>query len=105
MMEHLDELTHWLYAVKGLAEDQFAAAAAHLSDCFDCADSQLHFGRLDAGLRELALVAGIPNVSEDPFEPLDPFVPDPLVPLACPSVAPFAVPLVVPLVEPFVVPW
>ena len=73
MMEHLDELTHWLYAVKGLAEDQFAAAAAHLSDCFDCADSQLHFGRLDAGLRELALVAGIPNVSEDPFEPSDPF--------------------------------
>jgi tetratricopeptide (TPR) repeat protein len=72
MMEHLDELTLWLYAVKRLTADQLAAAAAHLSDCLDCAESQLQISRLDTGLRELALVAGFP-VADNPFEPSDPF--------------------------------
>lgn len=73
MMGHLDELTHWLYAVKGLAADQVASVVAHLSDCVDCAESQFETGRLDAGLRELALVAGLPVMREGAFEPSDPF--------------------------------
>ena len=73
MMEHLDGLTHWLYAVKGLASDQLSSAASHLSACLDCSDSQLEVRKLDAGLRELALAPWIPSAMDEGFEPTDPF--------------------------------
>jgi tetratricopeptide (TPR) repeat protein len=73
MMEHLDGLTHWLYAVRGLAADQLASAASHLSACLDCSDSQLQVRKLDAGLRELAVAAWIPSTMDEGFEPTDPF--------------------------------
>lgn len=72
-MIHLDELTHWLYAVKGLSADQLDAIVSHLSDCLDCSESQLQFHKLDTGLRELALAAIIPAMSAETFDPADPF--------------------------------
>ena len=74
MMEHLDGLTHWLYAVKGLATEQLTAVVSHISDCMDCSSSQLEMRELDAGLRELALAtAWVPGMPAEEFEDTDPF--------------------------------
>jgi tetratricopeptide (TPR) repeat protein len=73
MMEHLDGLTHWLYSIKGLASDQLATAASHLSACLDCSSSQLDARKLDSGLRHFALAAWAPAVASDDFEAADLF--------------------------------
>jgi tetratricopeptide (TPR) repeat protein len=70
---HLDELTHWLYAVKGLTAEQLNSVASHLSDCIDCSESQFQFHKLDTGLRELALAAIIPPMHDEAFGPADTF--------------------------------
>jgi len=72
-MIHLDELTHWLYAVKGLDGDQLTDAGRHLAECPDCASSQWQFEKLDGRLLELALSGSMSAMPERTFDADDPF--------------------------------